>query len=137
MLKKRTSNMSDDAKMLTMKIPPCSTEKHLKIQPIYYSLTKWTFLWLMLIFRLAYTDLFQINSKSIKKEKCCGKPSLSEFENWYFTLKLVSSTQKNQKMRVWHFPYDYLVISDLSTLEWNSFPQTHKSHSLGLWSASF
>lgn len=32
--------MSDDAKMLTMKIPPCSTEKHLKIQPIYYSLRK-------------------------------------------------------------------------------------------------
>lgn len=40
MLKKRTSNMSDDAKMLTMKIPPCPTEKHLKIQPIYYSLRK-------------------------------------------------------------------------------------------------
>jgi len=30
--------MSDDAKMLIMKIPPCPTEKYLKIPPIYYSL---------------------------------------------------------------------------------------------------
>lgn len=40
MLKKRTNNMSDYAKMLTMKIPPCPTEKYLKIRPIYYSLRK-------------------------------------------------------------------------------------------------